>query len=161
MPSASPGIRDLPAAILADANGNKNRNILDLASPAAFQVNTIYGNIGIVPGKRSGTPGFDMLISLFIQVADGSRGYFRSPYSFGDILYAPDRNTGQIHLNQSFFHERFPAAVSFNNCSLERNAFEFWNLQFDFSCGSVEIAFIMAGAASLAVRGTLILFSVD
>ena len=60
------------------ANGNENRNVLDLATPATFQVNIIYVNTGIVPGKRTSTPGFDMLISLFIQVADGSRGYFRS-----------------------------------------------------------------------------------
>lgn len=71
--------KDFPAAILTDANGNENRNILDLAAPTAFQVNTIYVIIGIVPGKRTGTPGFDILISLFIQVADGSGGYFCSP----------------------------------------------------------------------------------
>ena len=70
--------KDLSAATLADANGNKNRNILDLASPAAFQVSTIYGNIGIVPVKRSGTSGFDMPISLFIQVSDDSRDTFVS-----------------------------------------------------------------------------------
>lgn len=71
--------KDLPTAILADANGNGNRNVLDLAPSAAFQVNTIYVNIRIIPGKRMGTPDLDMLISLFIQVADGSGGYFRSP----------------------------------------------------------------------------------
>ena len=54
--------KNLPAAILADANGNENRNVLDLAAPAAFQVNTIYINIRIVLGKRTGTPGFNMLI---------------------------------------------------------------------------------------------------
>lgn len=71
--------KDFPAAILTDANGNENRNVLDLAAPTTFQVNTIYVNIGIIPGKRTDIPSFNMLISLFIQVADGSRGYFRSP----------------------------------------------------------------------------------
>ena len=70
--------KDFPAAILTDANGNKNRNVLNLTAPAAFQVNTIYVNIGIVPGKRTGTSGFDMFICLFIQIADDSGGYFRS-----------------------------------------------------------------------------------
>ena len=65
--------KDFPAAILTNANGNENRNILDLAAPTTFQVNTIYVNIGIVPGKRTGTPGFNMLISLFIQVASRRR----------------------------------------------------------------------------------------
>ena len=64
--------KDFPTAILTDTDGNKNKNILDLAASAAFQINTIYVNIGIVPGKRTGTPGFDMLISFFVQVADGS-----------------------------------------------------------------------------------------
>ena len=71
--------KDFPAAVLTDANGNENRNVLDLAVSTTFQVNTIYINIGIVHGKQTGTPGFDMFISLFIQVADGSGRYFRSP----------------------------------------------------------------------------------
>ena len=33
----------------------------------------------IITGKRAGTPGFDMLIGLFVQIADGSGGFFRSP----------------------------------------------------------------------------------
>lgn len=44
---------------------------MDLAAPTTFQVNTIYVNIGGVSGKWTDTPGFNMLISLFIQVADG------------------------------------------------------------------------------------------
>ncbi len=68
-----PSAKNFPAAILADANDNENRNVLDLAAPTTFQVNTIYVNIGIVPGKRTGTPGFNMLISLFIQVASRRR----------------------------------------------------------------------------------------
>ena len=54
--------KDFTAAILADTDCNQNGNILDLAAPAAFQVNTIYINIRIVLGKRTGTPGFNMLI---------------------------------------------------------------------------------------------------
>ena len=70
--------KDLPVAIVADANGNENKNILDPATPTMLQVNTIYINIGIVPTRQTGTWG-DMIICLFVQVADGSGGYFRSP----------------------------------------------------------------------------------
>ena len=52
--------KDLPAAILADANGNENRNVLDLTTPTTFQVNTIYINIGIVPGKREYSGAFSI-----------------------------------------------------------------------------------------------------
>src|SRR5699024_6459685 len=57
---------DFTAAILADADSNQNGNILNLTAPAAFQVDTIYINIGIFPGKRTCTPGFDMFIRFFI-----------------------------------------------------------------------------------------------
>lgn len=40
----------IPSA-LHDTNGNKNKNILDLSIPATFQVNTIYVNLRIDPGK--------------------------------------------------------------------------------------------------------------
>ena len=43
--------RDFPVSILTDANGNKDRNILNLAAPTAFQVSPIYVNIRIAPGK--------------------------------------------------------------------------------------------------------------
>lgn len=34
--------KDLQVAILTDTNGNENRNVLELAALATFQVNTIY-----------------------------------------------------------------------------------------------------------------------
>ena len=68
--------KDLPAAILVDIDCNQNGNILDFAISTAFQVDAVYINIGIVPGKRTGTPSFDMLISLFIQVTDCSGNSF-------------------------------------------------------------------------------------
>ena len=70
--------KDLPAAILTDANGNKDGNILNFSTPTAFQVDAVCVNIGIVPGKWMGTPCLDMLISLFVQAADGFGRYFCS-----------------------------------------------------------------------------------
>ena len=55
----------------------------------------------------------------------------------------------------------FTAAVSFDNGSFERSLFQFRNFQFRFPCGCVEILLIMTGTISMAVRGTLMLFSVE
>ena len=52
--------KDLPAAIMANIHGNESRNVLDLAAPAALQVNTIYVNIGVIPGKKTCAPVFDV-----------------------------------------------------------------------------------------------------
>lgn len=42
---------DFTASTLANTNCNQNGNILDLTTPAEFQVNAIYINIGIFPIK--------------------------------------------------------------------------------------------------------------
>src|SRR4051812_45326794 len=44
----------------------------------------------------------------------------RAPQSFGDVLYAPHRNTGQVHLHERFLHARFAAAVTLEDFGLER-----------------------------------------
>lgn len=71
--------KNFTTSILADADCNENGNVLDLATPAAFQRNTIHINIWIVPGKRACPSGFDMFISLFIEVANRPRRHFCSP----------------------------------------------------------------------------------
>lgn len=64
------------AAILAGADCNQNRNILDLAVQAAFQADFVCINIRIFHGAD--ILGFDMLICLFIWITDCSGRYFRS-----------------------------------------------------------------------------------
>ena len=54
---------------------SQNGNILDFTTPAAFKINPIIVDIGIVPGQWTGTPFFNVTIGFFIQIADGSRGY--------------------------------------------------------------------------------------
>jgi hypothetical protein len=43
---------------------------------------------------------------------------------FRDILYPPHRHSGQIHLNQRFFHAAFSAAISLNDGRLKGHSFE-------------------------------------
>ena len=68
---------DLTAAIVADTYGNKDRYILDLTTPAAFQIDAIDIDIRITAGQWACTPGFNMFIGLFIKVADSAGRYFR------------------------------------------------------------------------------------
>ena len=55
--------RDFTSSILADTDCNQDGNILNLTTPAVFQVDAIYINIGIFPGKRTGTPCSNLLQS--------------------------------------------------------------------------------------------------
>lgn len=69
------GADNLTASIVADTNGNKDRYVLDLTTPAAFQIDAVNIDIRIAVGQWACTPGFDMLICLFIEVADSAWGY--------------------------------------------------------------------------------------
>lgn len=69
---------DLTAAIIADTDCNENGDILDFSAPAAFQVDSIYINIRIFTDEGACAPGFNMLISLFVEVADSSWRNFGS-----------------------------------------------------------------------------------
>lgn len=58
-------VKNLTTSILNDTDYNLNGKILDLLT-AAFQVNTIYITIGLVPKKRADTSDFDIFISLLL-----------------------------------------------------------------------------------------------
>ena len=64
---------DLAIAIMINTYGDKDGNVLDLATPAAFQENVIHINIWIITTKRSGAPFLDVFVSLLVEVADRSR----------------------------------------------------------------------------------------
>lgn len=74
--------KDFQAAILTDANGNENRNVLDFAASAAFQVDTIYVDIRIGFGKRAGTLNFD--IEMMEAEGDNHPGHEKSERSDND-----------------------------------------------------------------------------
>ena len=84
----------------------RDRDILDLEAPAAFQVNTIDVDIAMLAVKWPNSPFFNVLIRLLVQVTDRSGRYPASPQSLRDILDPTYRYTGQIHLDQGFLDHR-------------------------------------------------------
>ena len=60
-------------AIMINTYGDKDGNVPDLATPAAFQENAIHINIWIITTKMSGAPFLDVFVSLLVEVADRSR----------------------------------------------------------------------------------------
>ena len=70
---------NLTAPIVADSNSNKDRNVLNFTTPTTFQIDTINIDIRIAVNQWACTSGFNMLICLFIEITDGSRGYFCFP----------------------------------------------------------------------------------
>ena len=81
---------DLAVAVCRYADSNKDGHVLHFAAPAAFQINTVNINVCVFTGQFSAAPGFDMFVSLLIEITDRSWRYLSSPKSFCDILYAAD-----------------------------------------------------------------------
>ena len=77
-------------AVLIDANRHQHGNIFNLASPATFEDNAIEVNIRIIAFDGAATPGLDMFVDLFVEVADRARANARAPKRLGDILNSTD-----------------------------------------------------------------------
>ena len=122
------GADDLAIAVCRYADSNKDGHILYFAAPAAFQVNTVNINVCVFTGLFSAVPGFDMLVSLLVEVTDRSWRYLSPPKGFCDILHAADGYTGQIHFDQGFFDGAFPAFIAFDDGCLKLDAFQFRDL---------------------------------
>lgn len=74
-----------------------------------------------------------MPISLLVEVADGTRRNLGAPEWFGDVLDTANRDTCQVHLDQSFFYAALAATVALDDGCLERDPLEFRHLQRDIA----------------------------
>lgn len=119
---------NLAIAVCRYADRNKDGHVLHCAAPAAFQVNTVNINVCVFTGQFSAAPGFDMFVSLLIEITDRSWRYLSSPKSFCDILCAANGYPCRIHFDQGFFDGAFPAFTAFDDGCLKLDAFQFRDL---------------------------------
>ena len=95
-------------------------------------------NVCVFTGQFSAAPGFDVFVSLLVEVTDRSWRYLGSSKSFCDILHAADGYPGQIHFDQGFFDGAFPAFIAFDDGCLKLDTFQFRHLSFHLSCSGGE-----------------------
>ena len=95
-------------------------------------------------------------IRFLVQLADGGRRHLAAPQSLGNILHTPDGYACQVHLNESFFHTTFPAAVPLNNGGLKRDPFELGHLESNVSGSGGEVPAIVAAAITLPLLIALV-----
>ena len=77
---------DLAVSVTGNSNGYEDGDIFLFFTPAAFQEDTININIRIVIFELAVSPLLDVLICLFVPVADCSGRYLCPPKCFGDIF---------------------------------------------------------------------------
>ena len=94
-------------------------------------------------------------IRFLVQFTDGRGRHLASPQSLSNILHTPHEHAGQIHLNESFFHTAFPAAVPLNDASLKRHPFELGHLEGNIPGSGGEVTAVVAATVVLALFVTL------
>ena len=118
--------KNLPISVFVHRNSYQNRYIFKLTASITVQIDPIHIDIRITPVlQRTVAPIFDVDIGFFGQLTNGGWRNFAVPQGFCDVLHAPHRYFGKVHLNKSFFHAALTASIPLNNSSLKRNAFEF------------------------------------
>ena len=132
--------------------GDNYERMMSVVKTALGRSDSVYIDVWIAPTlQRPVAPILNMDIRFLVQFTDGGGRYLAAPQNLGDVLHAPDRHPGQVHLDESLFHTALPTAVPFNDGSLKRDTLELGHLERDISRSGGEIAVIVATAVALAL----------
>ena len=82
---------------------------------------------------RTHPPLFDLAVDLLIEIADGAGTDLRTPPRFRDVLHPPDRNAGQIHLDQSLLHGALLGLIAPDDLRFEGQTPKPGNFQIDLA----------------------------
>src|SRR5699024_2522900 len=138
-------------------NRHQNGHIFKLSTPVTAQVDPVHIDIRIAPAlQRAVPPILNVDIRFLVQLADGGGRYLAAPQSLGNILHAPDGYSGQVHLDEGFFHTAFPAAIPLNDSGLKGDPLELGYLQGNVPGSGGEVAAVVAAPVSLALLITLV-----
>ena len=105
---------------------------------------------------RPMAPGFDLGVDLLVQVGHRARADPGAPQRFGDVLHPPDRNPGQVHLDQGFLDRALPTPVALDDRRLEGLPPQLRHLQRNIAGASLQRAFVIARSRVLPAFTALI-----
>ena len=112
--------KDFTISVLIYRNRYQNGHIFKRSTPVAAQIDPIHIDIRIPPAlQRTVPPILNVDIRFLVQLTDGGWRHLAAPQGLGNILHAPDGYACQIHLNESFFHAAFTAAIPLNDGGLK------------------------------------------
>ena len=97
-----------------------------------------------------------MDIGFLVQLADGSGRNLAAPQGLGDVLHTAHGNACQIHLDEGLLHAALPAAIPFDDGSLEGHTLESRHVERDVAGGRGEVAVIVAAAVALTGLAALV-----
>ena len=143
------GTQNLTKTILIHGNCHQNCHIFVLSAPVAAQVDTVHVDIRIAPApQRAVAPVLDVNVGFLVQLADGGGRDLAAPQCLGDVLHTAHGDTCQIHLNESFLHTAFPAAIPLDDGRLEGHALEPGHMERDVAGGRGKVPVVVTAAVA-------------
>ena len=77
-----------------------------------MQIDAIHVDIRVTAALQRAVPSLlDVDVGFLVQRADGGGGYLAAPQGLSNVLHPAHRDTGQVHLNESFLDAALTAAV--------------------------------------------------
>ena len=101
---------------------------------------------------RTHPPFFDLAVNLLVEIADGAWTDLRSSQFFGDVLHAPDRNAGQIHLDQCLLHGALLGLIAPDDLRFEGQTPKPGNFQIDLARLGEQFSVIASRPGIQAIR---------
>src|SRR5215813_7905222 len=96
--------KNLPITALVHADRHQQRDVAHLARPAALEHDAVEIEIGMLALDRLVPPRLDLAVDLLVEVGNRARAHSCALQRLCDVLHAPDRHPGEVHLDQRFLH---------------------------------------------------------
>ena len=136
----------LAVAVLVHADGDHDGDVLVGAAPASLQVDVVDVDVRVFAGQRLAPPPVDRFERLVVEIGDRAGGDARAPQDLADVLDAPRRHAGQVHLDDGLLDRRLAPFVAFDDRRGEAHALELGHLERDLDRRRGESALVVPGA---------------
>lgn len=146
----------LAVAVLVHADRRHDRHVLVGAAPASLQVDAVDVDVRVFAGQGPASPLLDRLESLVVQVGDRAGGDARAPEDLADVLDAPRRHAGQVHLDDGLLDRGLAPLVALDDRRGEAHALELGHPERDLARRGGEASLVVAGAVRRPPVGALI-----
>ena len=144
--------QDLPVALGIHRARHQQRDIAHLARPGPLHHDAVQVQIRVIALDRPVPPRLDLGVDLLVEIGHRAGTDPRAPQGLGDVLDPPNRNPGQVHLNQGLLDRALPSPIALDDRRLECLTAKLRNFQRHLAGLGVQRPFITAGPR---VRATL------
>lgn len=147
---------DLTPPVVAHADGDQHRHVLDAAAPAAFQPDAVHEHIRERPLQRPVPPFVDVLIDPLQIVGEGLGRHPVAPQLLADRVDLTRADPAEVHLHERLLDARLARPVALDHRRLEQGALELGHSDGHAAGLHRQLALVMAGEIGFPAVGTLV-----